>query len=78
MYSYFSQEITVRAQGAATGYDDLQIAVLMEWTEYKEHTHTHAKKKYRVSVVKCNLIYSLYFIKITSLKWSPWHAIHTN
>jgi hypothetical protein len=47
---YFSQATAVRAQGEATGCDDLQIAVLMEWTEYKKQTN-----KYRVSVVKCNL-----------------------
>ena len=45
--------------------------------DYEEEDETTKTKK-GVSVLKCHLKYSLYFIQITSLVWSPWRAVHTN
>ena len=49
----------------ATECDEFQIAVFIKSVEYKKH------KKLRTKAAKCNLILILYFLKITSLNWSP-------
>ena len=51
--------------------DDFQVAVLMNQVEYKE------QRNYGISVEKCYLIYAFYFLRITSPKWSSWHAVHS-
>jgi len=48
--------VVFNVQGAAMGYDDFRVSVLMKWIAYKKH------KKYGASVVKCNLIFAFYFL----------------
>jgi hypothetical protein len=47
------------------------IPVLVNSVEYKEH------KKQRVSIAKFHKMFAFYFLKITSLIWSPWHTIYS-
>jgi hypothetical protein len=47
-------------QNAAVDYDDFQIAVLMNWVKCKK------QKYYGVLVVKCHLMYFLFFTNYVS------------
>jgi hypothetical protein len=58
-------------QNAAIDCDEFQIAVLMNRVEYKK------KRNYEVSLMKYHLIFCLSLFLITSLKLSPWFAIHS-
>jgi len=49
-------------QEVAIDCDSFQIAILMNWVEYK--------KKNRISLGKCHVIRVFYFLKITTPKWS--------
>jgi len=52
-------------------FDGFQIAVWIKCVEYKKH------KKLRTKAAKYHLILALYFLKITYLNWSPWHAVYS-
>jgi hypothetical protein len=49
-----------------------QMAVLTNRVEYRR------QRNYGVSVVTNHLIYAFHFLKITSSKWSAWHAVHSH
>jgi len=59
-----------RSIGRGNELDDFQIADLKKRYEYKKRNHL-------LSVITYYLIYSLYFVKITSPKRSSWPAIHS-
>jgi hypothetical protein len=56
--------------GTASEFDDFQIVVLMNLAEYKKQNSRG------VAAIKCQLIFALYFVKVSSSNLSPWHAIH--
>jgi hypothetical protein len=57
----------------AIEYDYFQNAALENFVEY----NNTKKDKHGVSAVKWHSIFAFYFLKITSLNWSPWHAMRS-
>jgi hypothetical protein len=70
VFALRTAELTWIIKNVAIECDYFQIAVLMNWVEYKKH------KKLRSISSKMSFKFAFYFLKITSLNWSPRHAIH--
>ena len=69
----FSQSVQANGRikkGVAVTCDSFQIALLMNWVEYKKQNN------YRISVVKYHLM--CFFFLIRSPKQSSWHAVHSS
>jgi hypothetical protein len=53
--------LTLHVMGIVSYTGDFQIAVLMDWVEYKEYIN------YGVGAAKCHLIFAFYFLNTACL-----------